>query len=172
MTRQNPFNLFELQAQWDIDQASLHKRFVAASAKNHPDRFTDALDQADAAAKSAEVNEAYQTLRDDESRANALWEILGGSGKGDDKSLPPNLLMEMMETREEMEEAIADDDTATLERLGTWAGQQRADHLHRVGALLNEAASHPPAERDPTLRQVRLELNALRYFQRMLQQMP
>ncbi len=168
----NPFAIFDFPVQWDLDQKALHTRFVAASSRNHPDRHTDPLDQGDAAQRAAEINEAYQTLRDDEGRANALLEILGGPGKSEDKSLPPHLLMQMMEVREEMEEAIADDDAATVSRLAAWADEQRMRHVHRVGELLTKASRQDSTKRGPTLQEARLELNALRYFQRMLQQIP
>lgn len=166
----DPFDVLGLDPRFELDEADLHRRFIAASAATHPDRFVDPLEQADAAERSAAVNEAYRVLRDPVARAEALLVRLGGPAKEQDKSLPPDLLMEMMEVREEMEEAIETRDRTTLDRLRTWAEEQRADRLATVSNHFARAqAADSPAEE---LKRIRLELNALRYFARMLEQMP
>jgi molecular chaperone HscB len=169
----SPFGLLGLPPRFDLDEAELHRRFIQASAAAHPDRFTDPLDQADAAERAAAINDAYRTLKDPESRANALLALLGGAASGDDKSLPPDLLMEMMEVRERMEDAIASADEKAMRELIQWAHEQRSEHLQRVGELLKRAQETPAgAAREAALKNVRLELNALRYFQRMIEQSP
>ncbi|MCC6680349.1 MAG: Fe-S protein assembly co-chaperone HscB [Phycisphaeraceae bacterium] len=160
----DPFTLLGLPPRFDLDEADLHARYLSAAARNHPDRFTDPLEQAEAADRAALLNDAYRTLSDPEQRANALLRVLGGSAKEDDNTLPPDLLMDMMDVRERMEDAIASSDTTALSELRTWADQQRKSHLERIAALF---AASPP-----DLKQVRIELNALRYFERMIEQMP
>jgi len=160
----DPFAVFNLPHQFDIDQADLRKRFVKASAAAHPDRFTDPVEQAEAAERSSEINEAHRILKDPEARANALLALLGGPAKEDDKSLPDELLMEMMEVREKQEEAEASGDAAVLKELADWARQQRAEHLDRIAQLLREDAS------GEDLKEARKQLNALRYFERMIEQ--
>lgn len=170
------FDIMDMPRRFDLDQKALHRRFIELSAAHHPDRFTDALDQADAAERAAAINEAYRTLSDPERRAGALLAVLGGAAKEDDKSLPPNLLMEMMEVRERMEEAIAEDDKATLAELRTWAEGQRRAYLDATAKLFDEAlrarAEDAGADVSEALGAVRMQLNALRYFERMLEQMP
>lgn len=160
----NPFALLGLPPRFDLDEAELQQRFLTESSANHPDRFTDPLDQADAAERSAAINHAHQVLADPESRTKALLETLGESADDDRAALPPALLMEVMEIREEMEQAIADDDHAALDRLRKWATEKRQGHLgelavHFAASPVNTAA-------------VRQVLSALRYVQRMLDQMP
>lgn len=168
----DPFATLGIPPRFALDDAELHRRFIQASAANHPDRFTDPLEQADAAARSATINEAYRTLKDPEPRANALLDLRGGPGKSEDKSLPPALLVEMMEVRERMEEAIQTQDEAELRELANWAREQRAEHLGRIAGLFEEAEKAPADQRVAVLKKVRLELNALRYFQRMIEQTP
>jgi len=166
----DPFDTFDLEHRFDIDQTMLQKRFIEKSAAHHPDRYTDPIEQADAAAATAQVNEAYRLLADPEARANALLAHFGGPAKDEDKSLPPDLLMEMMEVREKQEEAEADDDEAKIAELRTWAAKQRRDRLDQIAAafkLLDDQS-----DRDATLKSIRLHLNALRYFERMLEQLP
>jgi molecular chaperone HscB len=161
------FDVMGLEPGFALDTAELQRRFVALSAEAHPDRYTDPIEQADAAARAAKINEAYRVLRDPASRAEALLAQRGGPGKGDDKSLPSDLLMEVMEVRESMEQAIADDDQAKLAELRQWAEQRQTAHLEKIAELF--ASGDDPVE---TGKAVRLELNALRYAERMLEQMP
>ncbi|GAB4108887.1 MAG: Fe-S protein assembly co-chaperone HscB [Phycisphaeraceae bacterium] len=166
----DPFDILNLPRRFDLDPNQLHARFIQASAANHPDRFTDPVRQAEAAEKAAQINHAYAVLSDPEKRADALLTLLGGPAKEDDKSLPPDLLMDMMETRERLEDAIAENNQAELDSLRDWANQQRQQHLDRIADLF---AQHPqcPLPSD-TAKAIRLELNTLRYIQRMLDQMP
>ena len=99
----NPYELFNLPQRFEVDEVLLHKRFIEACSVHHPDRFTDPMDQADAAERSAELNAAYQTLSDPERRADCLLALLGGAAKEQDKSLPDDLLLDMMQMRERME---------------------------------------------------------------------
>ena len=166
----DPFDVLGLARRFDVDESELHRRFIERSAQCHPDRFSDPLEQAEAAERSAAVNEAYRLLRDPASRADVLVVLLGGPAKEEDKSLPPDLLMQMMEVREEMEEAVESGDQETLERLRDWAAAQRQARLAAVAEGC-EAAVGTDCNLDE-LKRVRLELNALRYFERMLEQMP
>ena len=166
----DPFKILGIQAQYDLDQEDLHRRFIHASAQAHPDHFIDSMDQADAAKRSAQINEAYRLLKDPESRASALLEVLGGPAKEADQSLPPDLLMEVMEAREQVEEAIASGDKPSVDQWTQWAVQQRQQRLEQIAQLFDQARSDPGAGLEGLLSQVRLELNALRYFQRMINQ--
>jgi len=169
---ENAFDHLGIPPQFHQDAGELRSRYLRASAEVHPDRFTDPLEQADAAERSAQLNAAYQTLTDPERRANALLAVLGGPAKEADPSLPPDLLMEMMEARQELEEAIAGGDHPTIDKFRVWATEQRGAHLNKVSELFDQAQAAPEADRSPTLKAIRLELNALRYFERMLHQMP
>lgn len=160
----DPFAVFDLPPRFDLDTQALLQKFLAAAAATHPDRFVDLLDQADAADRSALINQAYRTLSDPEARAHALLALRGGPAAADDKALPPTLLMEMMELREELETAIKADDQLALTRLHDAAQSQKQAHLDRLAAHFD----HDPFDG----KTVRLELNALRYIQRMLEQMP
>lgn len=102
---------------------------------------------------------------DPERRAEALLSLLGGSDRK--KALPPGLLMEMMEARESAESALAAGDRAGVERWRAWAEERRGEHIGRVGSLLAEAAGGS----DGALDRVRVELNAWRYVERMLEQL-
>jgi len=162
------FSMFNLPRRFELDVEALRQRFLSLSAQHHPDRFDDPIDQADAAERSSEINEAHQILSDPEKRAELLLTLKGGPAKSDDNSLPPDLLMEVMEVREEMEAALHEQDDAELARLKQWAILQKNNRLTQIGQTLDAQETLTPE----AAARVRLELNALRYAQRMLDQMP
>ena len=159
----DPFTTLGLEPRFNLDPAELERRVLELSSRWHPDRFTDPLEQADAAERIAAVNHAHRTLRDPATRAAALLDRQGHV-TGDEKALPPDLLMEVMEVREAMEEATADRDEAELARLRRWAEDQREQRLAAIARLFDREPVDAPA--------VREQLNALRYATRMLEQMP
>ncbi|XAL99495.1 hypothetical protein OT109_18185 [Phycisphaeraceae bacterium D3-23] len=165
----DPFGFLGIEPTFELDAAALQARFLAESSRCHPDRFADPLAQADAADRMSRVTQAHRVLRDPESRARALLVLRGGSATpGDDnaKALPPDLLMEVMEVRESLDDAIASEDTAAIEKHRAWAEAERAGRLKKIASLFEQPASEKNAAA------LRLELNALRYIVRMLEQMP
>ena len=168
----DPFDTLGLPPRYDLDPADLHARFIHASAGTHPDRYTDPVEQSQAAERAAEVNHAYAVLSDPERRADALLTRMGGPAKDEDKSLPPDLLMDMMEVREQLEEAIAQENHVELDKLRTWAHGQRDAHLKTIADLFADPNHAPDTLPADIAKAIRLELNALRYIQRMLDQMP
>jgi len=168
----NPFDILGLPVAFEIDAAVLRRKLAELAAIHHPDRFVDPLDQADAAERLSEINQAHRILSDPLSRAQLLISLLGQPGQTDEKALPPMLLMEMMEVREELEEAIASRDQPTLDRLRKFAQDKQAEHLDQLTTWLNQALAAPAEGRQPFLQQAQLQLNTLRYFARMLEQMP
>ncbi|WP_432799422.1 Fe-S protein assembly co-chaperone HscB [Poriferisphaera sp. WC338] len=167
---QDPYSVLGIAKQFNINQNELQRKFIALSAENHPDKFIDPIEQIEAAERSAAINTAYHALKDPEERANILLTVLGGPSKEADNSLPPTLLMEMMEIREEMEEAIAAKNESTLNKLRQWANEERDEYLSLIGPLFAKASNNRLD--DATAKQIRLHLNGLRYIERMIEQMP
>ena len=162
----DPFATLGLEPRFDLDGEDLRRRFLAASSEAHPDRFIDPLEQAEAVEQMSALTDAYRVLSDPESRARALLRRSGLEAEGDKDKLPPDLLMQVMEVREELESAIESGNADELKRLRGWATDQRADYLAQLAAIFQKPLDQKAAS------QVRLELNALRYMQRMLEQMP
>lgn len=162
----DPFASLGLERRFAIDTDALRRRFLEVSAANHPDRFPGPIEQAEAVEKMSRLTEAYRVLCDPELRAKALLALSGFEQKGDKDQLPPDLLMQVMEVREELESAIAASHRAELERLRHWAQDQRAAYLDQLGVLFERDLDADKAKR------ARLQLNALRYMQRMLEQIP
>ena len=89
-----------------IDVRRLRKEFIQLQAKAHPDRHQGA-DKARAEGASARINEAYKTLQNPLLRAQYILALRGVNVAEDEtaKIDDPELLMEVLETREEIEAA-------------------------------------------------------------------
>ncbi len=168
MDREDPFELLGLPRRFDLDRQELQAAYLKRAALLHPDRFTDPIEQSEAAEKAARLNDARALLADDEKRANALLELLGGPRKEEYKTLPDGFLMEMMEQRQEMEESLASGDPEQRKRIEDWAAQRRVSHLERVETLFDDAGESPSQE---TLQEIRTELHVWRYIERMIKEL-
>jgi len=163
------FELLGLPAAFELDGEALRRAWLGKSAAAHPDHAGAALDPSEVERRSAALNEARRTLADPEKRASLLLKRLGGPGEKDDKSLPPELLMEYMEQREALDEAKAGGDVKGVEAARAWAEEKRAEHVRACERMFAEALEEP-IPRPETLRAIRVELNAWRYAERMLEQ--
>lgn len=103
---------------FNIDVKALHREFLLLQALAHPDRHTNTSKDL-AGEESAFINEAYNTLKHPLSRAQYLLSLKYSGIKEyetKDQSLDSEALCEIMEIREQIDEATPDDFT-TLKRL-------------------------------------------------------
>lgn len=159
----DPFSLLGLPASFDLDARVIEAAYLQRAASSHPD-LADEHAAEDADVVSGQLNEARQILLNAELRANTLLALRGGPSKESDKSLPPGFLMEIMETREQIEEALAARDPARLQSWREWALAQQSDYTTRVAALFRDSSSHKLVE-------IRTTLNAWRYLERLIEQL-
>lgn len=163
----DPFATLGLPRGYAVDRAAVQRAYLTQAARWHPDRFSDPIARRDAEQRSAEINAARVALEDDEQRASALLALLGGPGKSDDKSLPDGFLMEILDVRSELEEAMQSGDATQKASVQKWAEQQRAQYRDRVAALFDQAGEKLD---DESLTAIRHELNAWRYIERLIEQ--
>lgn len=114
----NYFEVFSLPSQFDIPQSQLVSRYRDLQKQLHPDKFAAASDAERRWSMQASsfVNEGYQTLAGDLSRAIYILQINEVSiDEETDTQMAPEFLMEQMELRESLEEAqFSSDPPATL----------------------------------------------------------
>lgn len=168
MSAFDPFAVLGLPRVYDVDAAAVERAYLERSAAEHPDMAAQhglAELGGEPEERIAEINRARQVLADPERRAAALWTLSGGV---ESREMPPGFLMEMMEVREEIEAAQRSRDAAALAKWGAWAEARRAAHQRTVSGLFAGMAGGTGAE---ALRKVRMELNAWRYVERLVEQM-
>lgn len=172
------FALLGLPRTFELELKDIRRAHLAAVARSHPDAGRDAdADALDAAGsvggeggdEAGAINMAKQVLMDPERRADVLLVLMGGPSKDADKSLPPGYLMEMMQTREQIDAATTPE---AKRHWREWAAQRRAEHIQRVRDLFRRATPHQGSTPQPAvLKDIRLELNAWRYIERLVEQL-
>jgi molecular chaperone HscB len=100
----------------------------------HPDRYVGAgaSERREALARAIEVNEAWRVVRDPIRRAEALLDLRGAGVSEDREPKPePEFLMEMLEQREALSEAMEARDHVAIRKLAD-AIRARSDETERA----------------------------------------
>lgn len=166
MTReqlQSPFETLGIPMRYGIERDQVERAYRARLSGSHPDAGGNG-----GGIDPATLNTARTTLLDDEQRAIVLLALLGGPGASECRDLPDGFLMDMMMQRQEIEEAIESGGDAEREQWESWGIEQRRSYRDRVGAMFD--ALGDPAQ-DDDLRAIRVELNAWRYIERLIEQL-
>lgn len=118
--QQDFFQLFNLPARFQIDPTLLEQSFLALQTQVHPDKFAHLpeVERRVSMQWATRVNEAYQTLRKPLDRARYLLALHGVETQEEtNTAMPPDFLMQQMEWREAIEEALQAKDEAALDEL-------------------------------------------------------
>ncbi|KAJ2687300.1 molecular chaperone [Coemansia spiralis] len=101
---------------FDVSAADLRRRFLKLQQTVHPDSFSqkEDVERKLAEAQSSWINHAYATLKDPLSRARYLLKLQGREIDEKDQIADPELLMEIMESREEIEMAKTESQVADI----------------------------------------------------------
>ena len=164
------FEMFELARGFDVDEAALHRKYLALSRGTHPDlagRGSPA-DRERALSLNAELNRAYETLRDPMRRAEYLLSLAGGPSAAEDKSVPSELLGEVMMLREEVEEAEAGGDDDALRSIRERASNGQREAMAKISGLCRQLDEVDEQGRST----LRTQLNGVKYWINLLRQLP
>lgn len=121
----NFFALFEQPVQFAVNQERLDQQLRLLQKRYHPDNLVaDSKNTADSAqAKqqseqaSALINQAYQTLRDPDSRASYLLDIAGQAQNLEHSIADLDFLEDAMQMRMDLDDAIEGKELAVLKQL-------------------------------------------------------
>ncbi|MBI1191132.1 MAG: DnaJ domain-containing protein [Tepidisphaera sp.] len=160
----NAFETLGLEARFEVEPSRVERAYLRLVAGLHPDAEGGGDEDE---AKVAALNRARAVLLNPEKRAHEVLGVIGGTPGVEEKALPPGFLMEMMETREEVEAALASGDEGARARWREWARAQRREYVAKVGALFEAARARP----DEPRRELREVLNAWRYIERLAEQL-
>ena len=137
---QNHFDLFQLPARFAIDMGALDAAYRDVQGRVHPDRFVNATDAEKRVAMqwATRANEAYQTLRNPQKRAQYLCEQNGVDLKTESNTaMPMAFLMQQMEWRDALGEAKAGKDIDALEALDEQVKAERKSRMADIGQQLD-----------------------------------
>ena len=142
------FALFGLQPAFRIDSQTLDERFRKLQAQVHPDRFTQASESERRASLqwATRVNEAYQSLKTPLSRAQYLIELAGHQlDRESNTAMPAEFLMEQMEWREAVADAMQDGKLEELDQLCDRVRQETQARYGKLAELLDDQADFKTA---------------------------
>jgi molecular chaperone HscB len=159
------FDVLGLAPALDLDLAALEQRYRDLQRALHPDKFVHASssERRESLSRAVSVNDAYRLLKDELKRAELLFQRLTGSKADDGQTADPELLMEVMDLREELAEARKRRDGARGHTLASEVREREQtarEELQSAYALLavgTNPTAHAKAAR---------ALGRLRYYRR------
>jgi molecular chaperone HscB len=162
------FEVFGLSRGYDIDLDALQRKYLAISKNIHPDRFAAAGEEMQSLAQrlAAAVNKARDVLHDPFTRAEYLLETAGGPSAAQDKSVPGDLLTQVMDWREELEQGDAASDGPRRDALMARISAAREKLERDIAELCHMLAESD----DETKRCLRRSLNGLKYLRTLTAQ--
>ena len=126
-----------VERRFDLDLKVLEKTHRELSRALHPDKFAQsgASERRAVLEKAASVNEAWRTVRDPISRAEALFRLAGIKVGEDSKpKASPAFLMEVMDEREALAEARAAKDLVKVRAVGATMAKRAQEAEAKLAA--------------------------------------
>lgn len=170
------FEVLGLPPTYFIDRAELEARYREGQRHSHPDRFSraPATERAQVLRRATDLNDAYRVLKSDVRRAEYLLSLHGidlseaaEQAGGKKRILDPAFLGDVLELREELQEARLGNDQARIASIGrdiqarmAQENTQLAQGFVRLDAATKKDATLLDPLADALLR--------LRYYQRFL----
>lgn len=136
----NHFEILGLTAQFELDVSALSATYRELQRQYHPDKYVNAseVEQRLALQKSAQINDAYQTLIDPISRAEHLLALQGLLLNDEQQSMKDmTFLIQQMSLREQLEEIELANDEAKLEQFSDEVALLANQLLTTLSAELN-----------------------------------
>ena len=147
----NHFELFGLSHQFELEGSLLSEHFRELQRRFHPDKFATASerDRLLAIQKAAQINDAYQTLKNPISRAEYILSESGLDIRGEQKTLQDmSFLMQQMELRETLEAIPSSNDPeAALSAFESDISVMYKEQLNQLSSELNQNQLEAAADR-------------------------
>jgi molecular chaperone HscB len=143
-TDKNYFELFQLEAAFNIDTAMLAKQYRQMQREFHPDRFShkSSGEQLRASQFSAILNDAFQTLKNVVQRGKYLLTSLGYSLPDHHTIKDTAFLMMQLELREQLEALV---DAKNVDGLAAFA-EETKQLLHDKFCQIDQCFANPGDE--------------------------
>ena len=144
----NHFDLFGLPAVFAVEAEALERSYREIQSRVHPDRFAHAGDAERRASLqwTTRVNEAYRALKDPVQRAKHLLELHGVDVAFEtNTAMPADFLMQQMELRESVEEAVGKKDPSSLDALRKDLNKARQSLQQQIADAIDAKKDYPGA---------------------------
>lgn len=120
--QRNFYEFFSLPVSYAVELTALEQAFKQVQRNVHPDRFASAppAEKRYAMQLATRANEAYQTLRQPLARARYLCELNGVDIEAESNTaMPADFMMQQMQWRESLEDAVTQQDPERFAALRT-----------------------------------------------------
>ncbi|MSP63658.1 MAG: Fe-S protein assembly co-chaperone HscB [Myxococcales bacterium] len=174
----NYYEILDLDPRYHVAARELEERYHAKSKLHHPDRHVkaDGTTRVKNALATAELNQAYRTLKDPVKRAEYLLKLhgvdVGGENSRQSHPVDPGFLMEIMELREELAEARGARNEARVDALASDVRARRDRAMDEVEEGFRGLGSpqQDGAGEAARVQAIAGALVALRYYHRFLEE--
>lgn len=163
-----PFAVLGLDISSDVEPKGARKRLRRIAHLVHPDYYTTggAAQLALAEHNNALLNRSYEIVTNDVRRADWIVRHLGGPGEKDLGCMHQEFLMEVMEWNEVLDEN--EPGSEEFKTLGTDLQEERERLVAAISGYLTPLPDPNSPDGAEALKDVRKDLNALRYIDRAL----
>ncbi|MBD1390335.1 co-chaperone HscB [Neiella sp. HB171785] len=144
----NYFELFGLPEQYSLDQTALTNTFRDLQKSVHPDQFVSQGEQAQrlAVQQSAQINDAFQTLKVPLKRAQYMLQLAGIDLQAEQHTLRDSaFLMQQMEWREHLEALKQAEDLDGLEQFSDTIAAAQKQLNDKIAQALDAGQHHQDA---------------------------
>src|SRR3954465_2213180 len=144
----NHFELFGLRPAFAQNAQALERAYREIQSQVHPDRFAHAGDAERRASLqwTTRVNEAYRALRNPVQRASHFLSLHGVDVAFEtNTAMPEAFLMQQMELRESLEDAVATKNLAALASLQSKLEADQRALEKQIAAAIDEKQDYPRA---------------------------
>jgi molecular chaperone HscB len=165
----DPFTVLGVAPRFSVDLATAERNHRELSRALHPDRFTNAspAERRASLERATEVNEAWRTLRNPVTRAEALFRARGCEvGEAHEPKASSAFLMEVMEDQEGLADAREARNGAALLALAEKARTRIAE----IGAELDALFGAPGTPSTDAMQRALPRLGELRFWCRLIDQ--
>ncbi len=164
---QSYFELFGLAEDFEVDLKALSSRYQTLQKTLHPDRFINAVERERRISlqQAAQINSAFQTLKDPLARARYLLELKGVVVDDEQSTIRDiEFLEQQIELREELAEIR--DSADPLSALLSFMAQVE----QTVKACVEQLRQNFTASDDAVLQQCQMIVNQLQFLYRLRQE--
>ncbi len=144
----NYFELFQMPPHFRLDLGQLDRHYRELQTLVHPDKSAHLSDAERRLSLqwATLANEAYQTLKRPLERARYLLKIRGVDTREEDNTqMPKEFLLEQIEWREELQEAVVLRNQQAMDRMAVRLKAETTSLFDALGTLLDDEKKHPAA---------------------------
>ena len=159
------FEALGLPRTYALDLKQLETNYLEACKASHPDFHLAPSELAQALRKTAEINQAYQTLKDSSSRAEYLLKLNAGPSSEQIREVPSEILEQVMEWRMDLEEILGNPQkqaevSSLIRQKMFFLEELLLKEFKKLESLLDESLSE-------SLRKIRVSLNSMKYLKNL-----